>query len=48
MATGECGINPAIKVWELDASTNGSYENAGGTIVAEFSGHKYAVNCVVS
>lgn len=43
VATGECGQNPAIKVWELDAaSTNG----CGGTVVAEFLGHKYAVSCI--
>lgn len=48
LATGECGINPTIKVWELETS-NGNYDNyTGGTIVAEFSGHKYAVSCVVS
>jgi hypothetical protein len=41
------GINPTIKVWELDQSP-GNESNAGGTILAEFSGHKYAVNCVVS
>lgn len=49
LATGECGINPTIKVWELD-TTNGNNEqsNSGGTVISEFSGHKYAVNCVVS
>lgn len=41
------GINPTIKVWELDQSP-GNESNVGGTILAEFSGHKYAVNCVVS
>ncbi|XP_055682850.1 mitogen-activated protein kinase-binding protein 1 isoform X2 [Lutzomyia longipalpis] len=47
VATGECGINPAIKVWELDP-LNGNLENgaAGGNVVAEFLGHKYAVSCV--
>lgn len=47
LATGECGINPTIKVWELDLSATNE-TNCGGTILAEFSGHKYAVNCVVS
>lgn len=47
LATGECGINPTIKVWELDLSATNE-TNSGGTILAEFSGHKYAVNCVVS
>uniref|UniRef100_A0A2M4CRT5 Putative mitogen-activated protein n=1 Tax=Anopheles darlingi TaxID=43151 RepID=A0A2M4CRT5_ANODA len=48
LATGECGHNPSIKVWELDANGGGgAYENgAAGSIVAEFSGHKYAVSCV--
>lgn len=47
LATGECGINPTIKVWELDLSANNE-SNSGGTVISEFSGHKYAVNCVVS
>lgn len=50
IATGECGINPSIKVWELEA--NGQAPEAGsntaGTVVAEFTGHKNAVSCVVS
>ncbi|XP_017050052.1 uncharacterized protein LOC108094137 isoform X4 [Drosophila ficusphila] len=46
VATGECGINPAIKVWELE-TPNGSLEHcSGGTVVAEFVDHKYAVTCV--
>jgi mitogen-activated protein kinase binding protein 1 len=42
-------MSPTIKVWELDQG-NGNVENSGtfGTIIAEFSGHKYAVSCVVS
>ena len=47
LATGECGINPTIKVWELDLSP-GNESNCAGSVIAEFSGHKYAVNCVVS
>lgn len=48
VATGECGINPAIKVWELE-SPNGNLEQcSGGSVVAEFVDHKYAVTCVVS
>lgn len=41
------GQNPAIKVWELDL-TNGKSDNgtAGGTMVAEFLGHKYAISCI--
>ncbi|XP_043640859.1 uncharacterized protein LOC122611667 isoform X10 [Drosophila teissieri] len=46
VATGECGINPAIKVWELE-TPNGSLEHcSGGSVVAEFVDHKYAVTCV--
>uniref|UniRef100_A0A1A9WKM8 MABP1/WDR62 second WD40 domain-containing protein n=1 Tax=Glossina brevipalpis TaxID=37001 RepID=A0A1A9WKM8_9MUSC len=46
IATGECGINPAIKVWELDAP-NGNLANCtGGNVIAEFVDHKYAVTCV--
>uniref|UniRef100_A0A182QM09 MABP1/WDR62 second WD40 domain-containing protein n=1 Tax=Anopheles farauti TaxID=69004 RepID=A0A182QM09_9DIPT len=44
LATGECGHNPSIKVWDLDGGT--SENGAAGSIVAEFSGHKYAVSCV--
>lgn len=50
IATGECGQNPAIKVWELDSTTNGNTElpggNVGGVAIAEFLGHKYAVSCI--
>nr|XP_016939100.1 mitogen-activated protein kinase-binding protein 1 isoform X11 [Drosophila suzukii] len=46
VATGECGINPAIKVWELE-TPNGSLEHcSGGNVIAEFVDHKYAVTCV--
>ncbi|XP_013102942.1 mitogen-activated protein kinase-binding protein 1 isoform X6 [Stomoxys calcitrans] len=46
VATGECGMNPAIKVWELEAP-NGNLEHCtGGNVVAEFVDHKYAVTCV--
>ncbi|XP_055295668.1 mitogen-activated protein kinase-binding protein 1 isoform X6 [Sitodiplosis mosellana] len=52
IATGECGQNPAIKVWELDSSAvNGNIElpggnNVGGVVIAEFLGHKYATSCI--
>ncbi|XP_031618833.1 uncharacterized protein LOC116337970 isoform X3 [Contarinia nasturtii] len=52
IATGECGQNPAIKVWELDTSAaNGNIElpggsNVGGVVIAEFLGHKYATSCI--
>ncbi|XP_032597823.2 mitogen-activated protein kinase-binding protein 1 isoform X8 [Drosophila grimshawi] len=46
VATGECGINPAIKVWELE-TPNGNLDNcSGGNVVAEFVDHKYAATCV--
>ncbi|ALC37999.1 CG7337 [Drosophila busckii] len=46
VATGECGINPAIKVWELE-TPNGNLEHcSGGNVVAEFVDHKNAVTCV--
>ncbi|SPP79334.1 mitogen-activated protein kinase-binding protein 1 isoform X8 [Drosophila guanche] len=46
VATGECGINPAIKVWELE-TPNGNLEHCtGGSVIAEFVDHKYAVTCV--
>lgn len=45
MATGECGQNPAIKVWELDSGSSAS-GGGSGTVVAEFLGHKYAVSCI--
>lgn len=46
LATGECGISPTIKIWELETANGDNY--VGGQIIAEFSGHKYAVSCVVS
>lgn len=48
IATGECGINPTIKVWELDLQNSNNENGAAGTIIAEFPGHKNAINCVVS
>lgn len=48
LATGESGINPAIKVWELDVSNNNPESNSGGTVIAEFLGHKNVVSCLVS
>lgn len=55
IATGECGQNPAIKVWEIDHdSSNGNSDvpsggnsnNVGKIVCAEFLGHKYAVSCI--
>lgn len=46
VATGECGLNPAIKVWELDSPNGNLEDTTGGNVVAEFIGHKYAVSCV--
>lgn len=47
IATGESGINPAIKVWELDLSGSNPESNSGGTVIAEFLGHKNVVSCLV-
>ncbi|XP_051858714.1 mitogen-activated protein kinase-binding protein 1 isoform X9 [Drosophila albomicans] len=46
VATGECGINPAIKVWELETPNGNLEQCSGGSVVAEFVDHKYAVTCV--
>ncbi|KAH8263217.1 hypothetical protein KR044_006206 [Drosophila immigrans] len=46
VATGECGINPAIKVWELETPNGNLEQCSGGNVVAEFVDHKYAVTCV--
>ncbi|KRG02842.1 mitogen-activated protein kinase-binding protein 1 isoform X8 [Drosophila mojavensis] len=46
VATGECGINPAIKVWELETPNGNLEQCSGGTVIAEFVDHKYAVTCV--
>ncbi|KAH8377086.1 hypothetical protein KR093_003400, partial [Drosophila rubida] len=46
VATGECGINPAIKVWELETHNGNLEQCSGGSVVAEFVDHKYAVTCV--
>lgn len=48
VATGECGINPTIKVWELDAPGGNLEHTTGGNVIAEFVDHKNAVTCVVS
>jgi WD40 repeat protein len=40
LVTGECGHLPSVRVWDLQES--------GGTQIAEFPGHKYGINCVVS
>lgn len=38
LATGECGHVPSLRIWSVADSTQ----------VAEFQGHKYGINCVVS
>jgi WD40 repeat protein len=40
LATGECGHQPSVRVWDIQEGLN--------TPIAEFAGHKYGVNCVVS
>lgn len=41
LATGECGHMPNVRVWDISDSSN-------AVQIAEFSGHKYGINCVVS
>ncbi|XP_076464740.1 uncharacterized protein LOC143296598 [Babylonia areolata] len=36
LVTGECGHQPAVRVWDVEEKTQ----------VAEFHGHKFGVNCV--
>ena len=38
LVTGECGHLPSVRVWDVQ-------ERA---LVAEFAGHKFGINCVVS
>ncbi|XP_033221790.1 mitogen-activated protein kinase-binding protein 1 isoform X2 [Belonocnema kinseyi] len=39
LATGECGHMPNVRVWDISDSSN-------AVQIAEFSGHKYGINCV--
>lgn len=41
LATGECGHMPNVRVWDISDPYN-------AVQIAEFSGHKYGINCVVS
>lgn len=41
LATGECGHMPNVRVWDISDPHN-------AVQIAEFSGHKYGINCVVS
>lgn len=41
LATGECGHMPNVRVWDISDPYN-------AVQFAEFSGHKYGINCVVS
>ena len=38
LATGECGHEPCVRIWNV----------ISGQQIAESSGHKYGINCVVS
>ena len=38
LVTGECGHLPSVRVWDVQERT----------MVAEFPGHKFGINCVVS
>ncbi|XP_076254488.1 WD repeat domain 62 isoform X4 [Rhynchophorus ferrugineus] len=48
IVTGECGHQPAVRVWDLQADTQSLYPGLAPQPqqVAEFVGHKYGVNCV--
>lgn len=41
LATGECGHMPNVRVWDISDPHN-------AVQIAEFAGHKYGINCVVS
>jgi len=41
LATGECGHMPNVRIWDISDPHN-------AVQIAEFSGHKYGINCVVS
>jgi len=41
LATGECGHMPNVRVWDISDPHN-------AVQIAEFPGHKYGINCVVS
>ena len=43
LCTGECGHSPSVRVWDLN-----DLHGQGAQQVAEFPGHKYGINCVVS
>ena len=38
MVTGECGHQPHVRVWDVHDRS----------LIVEFPGHKYGINCVVS
>lgn len=44
LATGECGHMPSVRIWDLQDTSN----SMGGVQIAEFQGHQYGINCVVS
>lgn len=41
LVTGECGHMPNVRVWDISDRQNAIQ-------IAEFSSHKYGINCVVS
>lgn len=47
---GECGHQPAVRVWDLQAEAQSGPGGVPPQVpqIAEFIGHKYGVNCVVS
>ncbi|XP_060533650.1 mitogen-activated protein kinase-binding protein 1 isoform X2 [Cylas formicarius] len=48
IVTGECGHQPAVRVWDLQSELQSSHPGLAPQPqqVAEFIGHKYGVNCV--
>ena len=40
LATGECGHMPNVRIWDISDPQN-------AVQIAEFTGHKYGINCVV-
>ncbi|KAF5307413.1 hypothetical protein FQR65_LT06927 [Abscondita terminalis] len=48
LVTGECGHQPAVRVWDLQSDTQPASPGLApqGQQVAEFLSHKYGINCV--
>lgn len=50
MFLGECGHQPAVRVWDLQSDPQSGQPGLAPQPqqIAEYLGHKYGVNCVVS